>query len=121
MPASAADLAMHKLVNVCAGNGALVAYYPVKRKVSSLNSYLQAGSQIVRDPYYSDGKTYGASQGQIVEQADIDGAYGKNADGIFFFTQDTNEYVEWQGDYLYTSNCSKPASQPMLVRNIPAN
>ena len=101
-----------------AQNGALVGWYPVKRKPSSLNSYLLPGDKIVQDPYT---ESYDGAGGQVVEQADIDGAYGKNADGIFFFAQDTGEYVEWQGDYLYTSNCSKPAQQPALIRNVPAN
>jgi hypothetical protein len=99
-------------VYLFANNGSLVAFYPVKRKVSSLNSYLQSSEQLVR-------ADLGEYNGDLVmEQPDIDGAYGKNDDGIFFFTADTGEYVEWKGDYLYTSNCSKPTQQPLVVRNI---
>ena len=32
---------------------------------------------------------------------DVDGSYGENDSGIFFFTVDGN-YVEWTGDYLYS-------------------
>lgn len=98
-------------VYLYADNGSLVAFYPVKRKVSSLNSYLLSGDQIVDDPF----GPYAAG-GMVVEQPDIDGAYGKNSDGIFFFTLDTNEYVEWKGDYLYTSGCSKATSSTLLIK-----
>lgn len=33
--------------------------------------------------------------------ADVDGSYGENDNGIFFFTTD-GKYVEWTGTYLYS-------------------
>lgn len=33
--------------------------------------------------------------------ADVDGSYGENDNGIFFFTPD-GKYVEWSGIYLYS-------------------
>lgn len=33
--------------------------------------------------------------------ADVDGSYGTNNNGIFFFTPD-GKYVEWTGTYLYS-------------------
>ena len=33
--------------------------------------------------------------------ADIDGSYGENDTGIFFFTSD-GKYIEWNGSYLYS-------------------
>lgn len=33
--------------------------------------------------------------------ADVDGSYGANDNGIFFFTPD-GKYVEWTGTYLYS-------------------
>ena len=33
--------------------------------------------------------------------ADVDGSYGENDTGIFFFTTD-GKYVEWTGTYLYS-------------------
>jgi len=101
-------------VYLYAENGSLVAFFPVKYKVSSLNSYMLPGDQIVQDRgEYGGGNV-------VIESPDIDGGYGKNADGIFFFTADTSEYVEWQGDYLYTSGCSKATSSTLLVQNVPA-
>lgn len=88
--------------------GTVMASYPVKGKVSSLNSYLLSGDRYIGD-------------GTVVEQADIDGAYGKNADGIFFFTADTNAYVEWQGEYLWSDQCLGLSVQPTLVRQLSAD
>lgn len=103
---------MQSCVSLFTQSGALVAFYPVKGKVSSLNSYLLAGDQVWSD-WNSDG--YAAV---AVEAPDIDGAYGKNADGIFFFTSDTNSYVEWQGDYLWSDQCLTPSVSPLLVRPV---
>ena len=35
------------------------------------------------------------------ETADVDGSYGENDSGIFFFTPD-GKYIEWTGTYLYS-------------------
>ena len=35
------------------------------------------------------------------EMADVDGSYGENDSGIFFFTPD-GRYIEWTGTYLYS-------------------
>ena len=32
---------------------------------------------------------------------DVDGSYGENDNGIFFFTTD-GKYVEWGGTYFYS-------------------
>jgi hypothetical protein len=71
-------------------SGAIVGTFVVDGKVSSLNSYLTPDSE-----YYSSGDTYNDWL------ADIDGSYGTNDSGIFFFTVDGN-YIEWTGTYLYT-------------------
>jgi hypothetical protein len=99
-------------ITLFASNGTAVAFFPVDGKVSSLNSYLQSGDQLVSDPH----TTYDGRQSLVIEAPDIDGAYGKNADGIFFFTADTNDYVEWTGDYFWSEQCLKPVSAPILVR-----
>lgn len=92
-------------------NGSVVAFFPVDGKVSSLNSYMQSGDQMIT--HYS---TANGTVPLIVEAPDIDGAYGQNADGIFFFTADTNAYVEWTGDYFWSDQCLKPASAPLLIQ-----
>lgn len=74
----------------------LVGSFVVDGKVSSLNSFLTPSSV---------DSTYGSSSGGYTtvttEMADVDGSYGENDSGIFFFTPDGN-YFEWTGDYLYS-------------------
>lgn len=92
--------------------GRVVASYPIRGKVTSLNAYLMAGEK----PIYDGGSTGGGNI--TVEQPDYDGAYGKNAEGIFFFTADSNAYVEWAGDYLFSDQPLKLNQEPMMVREV---
>ena len=68
----------------------VVGTFVVDGKVSSLNSYLTPDSE-----YYGYSGTYNSWV------ADIDGSYGENDNGIFFFTPD-GKYIEWNGTYLYS-------------------
>jgi hypothetical protein len=70
-------------------SGGVVGRFVVEGKVSSLNSYLTPDSE-----YYS-------SDYSTKWLPDIDGSYGNNDDGIFFFTPD-GKYIEWTGVYLYS-------------------
>lgn len=74
-----------------AGN-APVSRFIVDGKVSSLNSFLTPSAY---DDYYAKGGVL------TIEMPDVDGSYGENDNGIFFFTVDGN-YVEWTGEYLYS-------------------
>lgn len=71
-------------------SGGVVGRYVVDGKVTSLNSYLTP------DSTYYEGGGYKTSW-----LADVDGAYGENDQGIFFFTSD-GKYIEWTGTYLYS-------------------
>lgn len=74
---------------------AVVGRFVVDGKVSSLNSFLTPDSE-----YYE--LCYGGSYSKINKWlADVDGSYGENDNGIFFFTPD-GKYVEWSGEYLYS-------------------
>ena len=88
-------------------SGAVVGNFIVDGKVSSLGSYLF--------PAYIDSTSAG-TRGSLIEYSGcsytegpvfttevpgIDGAYGSNVNGIFFFTND-GKYIEWTGDYLYS-------------------
>ena len=73
-----------------ADSGAVVGSFIVDGKVSSLNSFLTPDSE-----YYSTGSSYNDWL------ADVDGSYGQNDNGIFFFTPD-GKYIEWTGTYLYS-------------------
>ena len=72
------------------GNAA-VGQFVVDGKVSSLNSFLTPDSE-----YYEKNSSYNNRW-----LADVDGSYGENDIGIFFFTPD-GKYIEWSGDYLYS-------------------
>ena len=76
-------------------SGAIVGSFVVDGKVSSLNSYLTPDSEYyeidVESESYRDNKWL----------ADVDGSYGENDAGIFFFDTMGN-YIEWTGTYLYT-------------------
>jgi predicted small secreted protein len=77
-----------------ADNGAVVGKFVVDGKVSSLNSYLTPDSE-----YYE----YSGSSSSYKNDwlADVDGTYGTNDNGIFFFTPE-GRYIEWTGTYFYT-------------------
>lgn len=72
--------------------GSVVGRFIVDGKVSCLNSFL---SPNYVESYYSNGGVINT------ELADVDGSYGENDSGIFFFTPD-GKYVEWTGTYLYS-------------------
>ena len=69
-------------------SGSVVGRFVVDGKVSSLNSYLTP-----------DSEEYSSNYSRWI--ADVDGSYGENDSGIFFFTPD-GKYVEWTGTYLYS-------------------
>jgi len=89
-------------------SGSVVGRFVVDGKVSSLNSFLTPDSE-----YYSgearainttnlSGDTSVSSYTHVNNWiADVDGSYGENDNGIFFFTPD-GKYVEWTGTYLYS-------------------
>lgn len=71
-------------------SGDIVGQFTIDGKVTSLNSYLTPDSE-----YYSSDTYYNEWL------PDIDGSYGENDNGIFFFTTD-GKYVEWTGTYIYS-------------------
>lgn len=83
-------------------NGQLINEVQVKGKVSSLNSYLTPMNE-----------SYG-SYGAVVDSADVDGTWGENDAGIFWFTPD-GVYQEWTGLYMYSSERMSFQSQPILT------
>lgn len=81
-------------------SGAVLGNFIVDGKVSSLNSFLTPDSQ-----YYeingSSNDGNGNSTSKNYWLPDVDGSYGTNDNGIFFFTPD-GKYIEWTGTYLYS-------------------
>lgn len=76
--------------------GGVVGRFIVDGKVSSLNSFLSPDF-IEESEYHSNGGTVTIN----TQLADVDGSYGENDSGIFFFTPD-GKYIEWTGTYLYS-------------------
>lgn len=71
-------------------NGSIFGKFTVDGKVSSLNSFLTPDTEYpCLDSYNNDWI------------ADVDGSYGQNDNGIFFFTVD-GYYIEWNSNYFYS-------------------
>ena len=79
---------------VLVSGNVVVGSFVVDGKVSSLNSYLTPDSEY----YEYSGGDYSSKNRWL---ADVDGTYGSNDNGIFFFTPD-GKYIEWTGTYLYS-------------------
>ena len=95
LPSPIADMPLGYIV-LLTDNGAVVERFVVDGKVTSLNSYLTPDSE-----YYE--KIYNGTGYDKVNKwlPDVDGSYGENDNGIFFFTTD-GKYIEWTGDFLYS-------------------
>lgn len=93
--------------------GSIVSYFPIKGKVSSVNSALSAPEQVVDDP-----NTYHESGGSVVlSSPQEDGSYGTNGDAIFFFLTD-GTYMEWNGRYFLSDNPVKLAVEPVMTYEV---
>ncbi|XOU93870.1 MAG: hypothetical protein ACNFW9_03415 [Candidatus Kerfeldbacteria bacterium] len=91
--------------------GIIMAFFTVKGKVSSVNSMLTCTKQLVYDGY---GTSYGRGGVHAVASPDLDGSYGTNGNGVFFFT-DLDTYIEWNGKYLLCDQYIKLNQPPVLV------
>jgi hypothetical protein len=100
IPTPIADMPLGYVV-LLTNNGGVVGRFVVEGKVSSLNSFLTPST--AREPNTS----------YDIEMPDIDGSYGANDTGIFFFTPD-GKYIEWTGAYLY-SDIPFEVSAPIIT------
>lgn len=89
--------------------GTMVGYFPIKGKVSSVNSKLTNTSQLI----YNDYSTSDVVNG-VVESPDMDGSYGSNGDAVFFFLTD-GTYMEWNGKFLLCDNPIKLTQEPLMI------
>jgi len=76
--------------------GKVVSYYVAQGKVSSVNSKLTSPQQFTK---CARDQGSGRYEDCVVDAPQLDGSYGTNGDGIFFYTTD-GSYVEWNGEYL---------------------
>lgn len=84
--------------------GSVVGKFIVDGKVSSLNSFLTPDSEYYEKYLGSSSNSTSTSSADRYSNkwlADVDGSYGENDAGIFFFDTMGN-YIEWTGTYLYT-------------------
>jgi len=93
LPSPIADMPLGYVVLI-SQNGTIIGRFIVDGKISSLNSYLTPDSEYYE---YSCGNSCAHNEWL----PDVDGSYGANDNGIFFFTTD-GKYIEWTGDYLYS-------------------
>jgi hypothetical protein len=96
--------------------GKVMGFYTVKGKVSSVNSKLTTGDQIVAQRF----TTGGSWMSHVIESPQLDGSYGENGDAIFFFTTG-GTYVEWNGRYMLCDKPLKMSTPPQLVMQVPDN
>lgn len=96
--------------------GAVISEYTVMGKVSSLNSYITQMEQI-KCVESGNGYEAGRYACESVEAPDLDGSYGSNPDGIFFFTTE-GAYIEWSGKYLYSTQGMNINTAVTLTRTV---
>ena len=95
--------------------GKIMAFYPVKGKVSSVNSQITNPEQLTYRRMNNGGAIHYV-EGVLQSPAE-DGSYGTNGDAVFFFTTD-GTYVEWRGDYMLCDKPLKLTTPPELVRQV---
>jgi len=89
--------------------GSVITFFPIKGKVSSVNSMLTTTEQIV------DGGTVNGGYWAVsISSPDLDGSYGSNGDAIFFFTTE-GVYCEWNGRYFLCDRPLKLTTAPLLI------
>lgn len=87
-------------------SGNPISSFVVDGKVTSLNSFLSPDSEYFeKDLGYRSGDNSDTANAAHRYSnkwlADVDGSFGENDNGIFFFTPD-GKYIEWTGIYLYS-------------------
>ena len=118
---------MVSYVYLLSQTGKVVAYYTINGKVSSLNSYLTAmertavvdkrSGAVLQGGADSLNRFNEAVEVVTLEAPDLDGSYGKNVEGIFFFTTE-GAYVEWNGQYIWSDQPLKITQQPELFQEV---
>ena len=88
--------------------GSVITFFPIKGKVSSVNSMMTTTDQVILGGY-GEGRW-----GVVVASPDLDGSYGSNGDAIFFFTTE-GVYCEWNGKYFLCDRPLKLTSAPILI------
>lgn len=88
--------------------GKVMAFYTIKGKVSSLQSYMTPTDKLVKNDGSACDGWEEAGQCYVMDAPDIDGTYGDNVDGIFFL----------KGDYMMSDQPLQLATPPELVEAV---
>ena len=100
-------------VYLLSDTGKVIAYFPVHGVIVGLNTYMTAMEQVIEV-----GRKEGGYPDRVVLEApDSDGTYGKNPEGVFFWTTD-GARIEWNGKFLWTSQPLKITQPPELIQMI---
>lgn len=97
-------------------SGQVYAYYVIKGKISSVNSYMTTSDQIICQGGRFGTTDSGGSDYQCLtmEAPDSDGSYGTNGEAIFFFTVD-GVYKEWNGLYELSDEPTVFSVPPIVI------
>ncbi len=101
-------------IYLASNTGVIMAFMPIKGKVSSVNSKLTTAEQIVIK------RRTGSWTAHVVESPQLDGSYGTNGNAIFFFTTE-DVYVEWSGLYMLCDQPLKLSTPPLMVYQVEAD
>jgi hypothetical protein len=97
-------------------SGQLIKEVQVQGKVTSLNAYLTPMEEV----HIVDGIDCGQYCHEapvVISAPDVDGTYGTNSDGVFWFTPD-GVYQEWNGLSFYSAERLTFTSQPLLIESV---
>lgn len=97
--------------------GQIVMQDDVRGKVSSLNSLLTTPQQIInKDGDFCNTNWSSTSLCFTVDSPDIDGSYGRNPEGIFWFNS-TGAYREWTGKYVVSDQSFSISTPITLIKS----
>lgn len=107
--------------------GVIMGEFQVSGKISSVNSRLTQEEQIVGDSgclkegYSGSGNSYTDKDCYFpVGSPQLDGSYGTNGDGVFFYTTE-GAYVEWNGIFMASDQPLAMSTPPLLVAQVDLN
>ncbi len=92
--------------------GTLVSFYVVKGAVSSLNEHLTTQTQLVVGI-----GTNSYQRSHVVNSPSLDGTYGNNGSGIFFYTEN-GQFIQWSGQYLWSTQPLTLHTQPLVTQTV---
>lgn len=97
-------------------HGKVVSYFTARGKVSSVNSKLTQPEQIVQD---KDGSYNGENNDHVVSSPQLDGSYGTNGDGKFFFDT-SGAYIETNMEYIVSQRPLNIRTPPVIETSVNA-